>query len=82
MPNRSKVAMQTAIEDLRENLPKEALKSFTSDRGKEFACYPEVEAAGIDFYLPMLIVLGKEEPMRTLTVYCVIFFLRKQTSLE
>lgn len=50
MPNRSKVAMQTAIEDLRENLPKEALKSFTSDRGKEFACYPEVEAAGIDFY--------------------------------
>lgn len=26
------------------------LKSFTSDRGKEFACYPEIEAQGIQFY--------------------------------
>lgn len=50
MPNRSKVSMHTAIEELRESLPKEALKTFTSDRGKEFACYAEVEAAGIDFY--------------------------------
>lgn len=50
MPNRSKVSIHTAIEELRESLPKEALKTFTSDRGKEFACYAEVEAAGIDFY--------------------------------
>ncbi len=26
------------------------MKSFTSDRGKEFACYKEVERDGIDFY--------------------------------
>lgn len=30
--------------------PKRALKSFTSDRGKEFACYREIEEFGIDFY--------------------------------
>ena len=30
--------------------PKEALKTFTSDRGKEFACYPLVENLGIPFF--------------------------------
>ena len=30
--------------------PKEALKTFTSDRGKEFACYPMVENLGISFF--------------------------------
>lgn len=50
IPNRTKDAMHNAIEQLTSNLPEHALKSFTSDRGKEFACYPEVEASGIDFY--------------------------------
>ena len=50
IPNRTKDAMHNAIEQLTSNLPDHALKSFTSDRGKEFACYPEVEASGIDFY--------------------------------
>ncbi|SHH49455.1 Integrase core domain-containing protein, partial [Anaerosphaera aminiphila DSM 21120] len=32
-------------------LPKKVFKSFTSDRGKEFACYTDVEEElGIDFY--------------------------------
>ncbi|WP_027130183.1 IS30 family transposase, partial [Gemella cuniculi] len=31
-------------------LPNKALKSFTSDRGKEFSCYKDVEKMGIDFY--------------------------------
>ena len=36
---------------LKEKLPKEAFKSFTSDRGKEFACYSDVEKSmKIDFY--------------------------------
>ena len=50
IPNRTKDAMHNAIEQLTSNLPDHALKSFTSDRGKEFACYPDVEASGIDFY--------------------------------
>ena len=50
IPNRTKDAMHNAIEQLTSNLPEHALKSFTSDRGKEFACYPDVEASGIDFY--------------------------------
>lgn len=33
-----------------KSLPKQALKSFTSDRGKEFACYKEVERDGVNFY--------------------------------
>lgn len=50
IPNRSKDSMFTAITSMHEHFPSEALKSFTSDRGKEFACYPEVETMGIDFY--------------------------------
>ncbi|MFR4956613.1 MAG: IS30 family transposase, partial [Enterococcus gallinarum] len=50
IPNRTKDAMHSAIEKLTRNLPEHALESFTSDRGKEFACYPDVEASGIDFY--------------------------------
>ena len=42
--------MHSAIEKLTRNLPEHASESFTSDRGKEFACYPDVEASGIDFY--------------------------------
>ena len=50
MKYRSKDSMFEAINKLVKSLPKEALKSFTSDRGKEFACYVEVEKLGIDFY--------------------------------
>lgn len=50
IPDRSKDSMEKAICLLCHYLPSEALKSFTSDRGKEFACYPTVEALGIDFY--------------------------------
>ena len=40
------------LEDLGlvRQFPKEALKTFTSDRGKEFACYPLVENLGISFF--------------------------------
>lgn len=51
MADRSKDSMYRAIEQLTSSLPKETFKSFTSDRGKEFACYKEVETKlGIDFY--------------------------------
>ena len=42
--------MLEAIKQLTSNIPKEAFKTFTSDRGKEFSCWKEVEEMGIDFY--------------------------------
>ena len=35
--------MFLAIQELCKLIPKDFLKSFTSDIGKEFACYPFVE---------------------------------------
>lgn len=48
--NRTAKSMFSAIEQLCNLFPKEALKTFTSDRGKEFACYPLVENLGISFF--------------------------------
>lgn len=50
MVDRSKDSMLGAIDKLIKSLPLEALKTFTSDRWKEFACYREVEKRGINFY--------------------------------
>ena len=50
MKDRSKDSKFKAIKKICNSLPKESLKSFTSDRGKKFACYDEVEKLGIDFY--------------------------------
>ena len=50
MLNRSKESMLSRVNQLIQSLPKEALKSFTSDRGKEFACYSDIEQQDIDFY--------------------------------
>ena len=50
MKDRSKDSMLEAMKKLIKPLPKFSLKSFTSDRGKEFACYKEIEEMGIDFY--------------------------------
>ena len=50
IPDRTAKSMFSAIEQLCRLFPKEALKTFTSDRGKEFACYPLVENLGIPFF--------------------------------
>ena len=50
MKDRSKDSMLEAMKKLIGSLPKFALKSFTSDRGKDFAYYKEIENMGIDFY--------------------------------
>ena len=42
--------MLEAIKQLTSNIPKEAFKTFTSDRGKEISCWKKVEEMGIDFY--------------------------------
>ena len=50
MEDRSKSSMLEAIRQLTANIPEEAFKTFTSDRGKEFSCWEEVEKMGIEFY--------------------------------
>ncbi len=50
IPDRTAKAMFSAIEQLCKLFPKETLKTFTSDRGKEFACHPLVENLGISFF--------------------------------
>lgn len=50
MIDRSKNSMLRAIDKLIKSLPLEALKTFTSDRGKEFSGYEDVEKRGINFY--------------------------------
>lgn len=50
MVDRSKYSMLDAINKMIKTFPLKALKTFTSDRGKEFACYEEVEEQGIEFY--------------------------------
>lgn len=50
MTDRSKNSMLEAIDKLIKSLPLYALKTFTSDRDKEFNCYEDVEKRGINFY--------------------------------
>ena len=50
MADRSRNSMLEAIKQLTANIPEAAFKTFTSDRGKEFSCWEEVEKMGIGFY--------------------------------
>ena len=50
MADRSKTSMLNSIKMLIKMLPLKSLKTFTSDRGNELACYKDVEKEGIDFY--------------------------------
>ena len=50
MEDRSKDSMLKSIKQLVAGIPEKAFKTFTSDRGKEFSCWKEVEKLGIDFY--------------------------------
>ena len=43
MPNRSASSMEAALRKLSALLPETAFQSFTTDRGKEFSCYPIIE---------------------------------------
>ncbi|MTJ69591.1 IS30 family transposase, partial [Turicibacter sanguinis] len=42
--NRSALEMYRSISELYEHFPKDTFKTYTVDRGKEFACYSKVEA--------------------------------------
>ena len=69
IPDRTAKAMFSAIEQLCRLFPKEALKTFTSDREKEFACYPLVENLEFPFSLRTPIHPGREEAMKTQMAY-------------
>ena len=42
--NRSATEMYRAIHELSKHFPKDAFKTYTVDRGKEFACDSQIEA--------------------------------------
>ncbi|SIN98562.1 transposase, IS30 family [Carnobacterium alterfunditum] len=44
IPDRSAKSMERAIRTLHALYPREAFQSFTTDRGKEFACYTVIES--------------------------------------
>ena len=49
--NRSAQSMKWAIEQLLSRYPRQCFQTFTTDRGKEFSCYSELEKQyGIPFY--------------------------------
>ena len=50
IPDRTAKSMFSAIQQLCNLFPKETLETFTSDRAKEFACYPLIENLGISFF--------------------------------
>lgn len=51
IPNRSAQSMKWAIEQLLSRYPRQCFQTFTTDRGKEFSCYTELEKQyGIPFY--------------------------------
>ena len=43
IPDRSAKSMETAVKELHQQLPKEAIQTATTDRGKEFSCYNVLE---------------------------------------
>lgn len=50
MADRKKETMLQAIQNIIYTYGSNIFKSFTSDRGKEFACYPVILEQGIEFY--------------------------------
>ena len=50
MPDRRSGTVATAVETLMEQYPRGVFESITVDRGKEFACFPALEARGVPVY--------------------------------
>lgn len=50
MPNRQQDTVVSTLKKIYKALPSNAIKSITSDRGKEFAGYKQIEKLDIDFY--------------------------------
>lgn len=64
IPDHSATSILHAIKQLVKKYGKNCFRSITSDRGKEFNCFREVEAMDIPFYFAAPIPPGREGPMR------------------
>lgn len=63
--DRTQKSMLKAIKQLAAQMPKEAIRTFTTDRVKEFACYKEVEKIlKYRYILRSRMRHGKEEVMK------------------
>ena len=83
MDDRTKDSMFLAISSLYNTLTSKLLKTFTVDRGKEFACYEQVKPSSeYQCILPMTIQHGNEVLMKIVMVYFENFVLRKPTYLK
>ena len=69
--DRTVPSMLKAIKKLVKVLPKKALKTFTTDRRKEFACYKEVEKLILLNSRPKRIVALGLTILKTLTIFIV-----------
>jgi IS30 family transposase len=80
MPDRTAVSMEAAIHRLQKEYPKGSFQTATTDRGKEFSCYPAIEE---DLKIKVtLILLGKEAVMKTQMVYFESFSQKEPISLS
>ena len=78
MDDRSKDSMFLAISSLYNTLTSKLLKTFTVDRGKEFACFEQVENEfGIPMYFTDAYVAWQRDSNKIVMVYFENFFLRK-----
>ena len=78
MNDRTKDSMFLAIRSLYNTLTSKILKAFTVDRGKEFACYEQVEAEfGISMYFADAYVAWQRGSNENSNCLLREFFLRK-----
>ena len=76
--DRTKDSMFLAISSLYNTLISKLLKTFTVDRGKEFACFEQVENEfGIPMYFTDAYVAWQRDSNKIVMVYFENFFLRK-----
>ena len=76
--DRTKDSMFLAISSLYNTLISKLLKTFTVDRGKEFACFEQVENEfGIPMYFTDAYVAWQRDSNKIVMVYFESFFLRK-----
>ena len=60
-----------------QGISKRGSKNFTSDRGKEFDCYPLVENSGISFFCVRLFIWHRRNP-NEIWAWLIGFFLPKE----
>ena len=81
IPDCSAKSMLYAVKQLIKRYGKNCFRSMTSDRGKELACFREIEAMGIPFYFAEAYASWQRGPMKFPMVCSENFILRVHYSL-